>query len=170
MTVFLGFRDHAIIIKKKIKPAYYTLLSNLYAINTALECLQDSVGNGAWSKLVSYDLIGRRNEERVEKYYSIEVFRKMKLVKAAREEIEMVRRLIQTSYRKYVSIIESAEKIDIHAIDQACDDVDNIVRNMRKIIINMPNIVQKVNEILIKRQKEIQQRRKRDRYSLLRYR
>ena len=33
------------------------LISELYAVNTALECLRDGVGNGIWPKEINYDNI-----------------------------------------------------------------------------------------------------------------
>ena len=36
---------------------YAMLISELYAVNTALECLRDGVGNGIWPKETNYDNI-----------------------------------------------------------------------------------------------------------------
>ena len=33
------------------------LISELYAVNTALECLRDGVVNGIWPKEINYDII-----------------------------------------------------------------------------------------------------------------
>ena len=57
---------------KRIKATWDTAsIAQIYAINVALECLRDSVGNGIWPKGISYNLIAIINEVSVVKYYRI---------------------------------------------------------------------------------------------------
>ena len=49
------------------------------------------------------------------------------LIKAAYEEIEMVRRLIMANIHKYKNIIKGAGEMDIYALDQACADIDKTI-------------------------------------------
>ena len=44
------------------------LISRIYAVNVMLECLRDVVGNGIWSKNISYNLITIVNERGVIRY------------------------------------------------------------------------------------------------------
>ena len=87
---------------------YMLAISRIYAINVALDCLRDGVGNGIWPKGVSYNLISIINEESVENYYEIIALEKTMLIKAAYEEIEMLRRLIMANIHKYKNIIKGA--------------------------------------------------------------
>ena len=65
------------------------------------------------------------------------------LIKAAYEEIEMVRRLIMANIHKYKNIIKGAGEMDIYALDQACTDIDKTIRYIQKIITMIPSITEK---------------------------
>ena len=121
-------------------------ISRIYAVNVVLECLRDDVGNGIWPEGISYDGITIINEKSVEKYYKIIALEKTMLIKAAHEEIEMVRRLIETNVHKYENIIKGAGEMDIYALDQACTDIDKTIRYIQKIITMIPSITEKKNE------------------------
>ena len=132
---------------KRIKATWGTAsIAYIYAINVALECLRDSVGNGIWPKDISYNLITIINEVSVVKYYRIIAHEKKILIKAAHKEIEMVRRLIETNVHKYENIIKGAGEMDIYALDQACTDIDKTIRYIQKIITMIPSITEKKNE------------------------
>ena len=129
---------------KRIKATWGTAsIAYIYAINVALECLRDSVGNGIWPKDISYNLITIINEVSVVKYYRIITNEKKILIKAAHKEIEMVRRLIETNVHKYENIINGAGEMDIYALDQACADIDKTIGYIRKILIVIPSIAEK---------------------------
>ena len=118
-------------------------ISRIYAVNVVLECLRDDVGNGIWPEGISYDGITTINEKSVEKYYKIIALEKTMLIKAAHEEIEMVRRLIETNVHKYENIINGAGEMDIYALDQACTDIDKTIGYIRTILIVIPSIAEK---------------------------
>ena len=65
------------------------------------------------------------------------------LIKAAHEEIEMVRRLAEDNIHKYENIINGVEEMDIYALDQACADIDKTIGYIRKILIVIPSIAEK---------------------------
>ena len=69
------------------------------------------------------------------------------LIKAAHEEIEMVRRLVEENIHKYENIINGVEEIDIYALDQACADIDKTIGYIRKIMIMIPSIAEKKMKI-----------------------
>ena len=73
-----------------LKPLHMLTISHVYAVNVALECLRDGVGNGIWPKDVNYDLITSVDDRSVEKYYDRIVLEKRRLIKIACDEIEMV--------------------------------------------------------------------------------
>ena len=59
----------------------------------------------------------------------------------------MVKKLIETNIHKYARIIENAGEMNIYLLDQACADIDKTDGYIRKIIIMMPGIVEKIVEI-----------------------
>ena len=61
--------------------------------------------------------------------------------------------------QKYERITEDAGEIDIYSLDQACADIDGTIGYIRKIIIKIPSIVEKRNEIRRKRLDEDRRRR-----------
>ena len=73
------------------------VISRTYAVNVVLECLRDGVGNGIWPKDVTYDLITSVDDSGVERYYWRIIREKERLIKIPYEEIEIVRRLIETN-------------------------------------------------------------------------
>ena len=81
----------------------------------------------------------------MQRYYKIVTLEKEMLIKTAREEIEIVRRLIVSNVHKYRNIVKGAGEIDIYALDQACADIDKTIGYIRKIIIKIPSIVEKRN-------------------------
>ena len=117
-------------------------ISRIYAVNVALECLRDGVGNGIWPKGVSYNLITNINEWSVGDYY---------------EEIEMVRRLIMANIHKYKNIIKDAGEIDIYALDRACADIDKTIGYIQKIIIMIQSIAEKIKIDMMKENKKRQE-------------
>ena len=140
------------------------VISRIYAVNVVLECLRDGVGNGIQHKDVTYDLITSVDDSGVGRYYWRIIPEKERLIKIAYEEIEMVRRLIETNMQKYHRIIKCAGEMDIYALDRSCADIDNTVGYIRKIIIKIPSIVEnKYRYDMIKEnEKRIEEKRKKD--------
>ena len=64
------------------------------------------------------------------------------LIKAAHEEIELIRRQIETNVQKYENIINGESEMDIYALGQACADIDKTIGYIQKIIIKIPSIVE----------------------------
>ena len=79
----------------------------------------------------------------MKKYYNTIALEKTMLIKAAHEEIELIRRLIENNVHKYENIINGEREMDIYALDQACADIGKTIGYVRKIIIKIPSIVQK---------------------------
>ena len=118
-------------------------ISKIYAVNVVLECLHDGVENGIWPEDISYDRITTINEKSVKKYYNTIALEKTMLIKAAHEEIELIRRQIETNVQKYENIINGESEMDIYALDQACANIDKTIGYIQKIIIKIPSIVEK---------------------------
>ena len=87
---------------------YKLIISELHAVNTALECLRDNVGNEIWPKDINYDLITSTDNMNVENYYFQIVNEKKRLIKITCEEKKMVIRLIETNFHKHENIIRGA--------------------------------------------------------------
>ena len=62
----------------KIMFGCHQLISEVYAVNVALECLREGVGNGIWPKSISYDNITLINGKYVNDYYQCAVYEKKK--------------------------------------------------------------------------------------------
>ena len=58
----------------------------------------------------------------------------------------MVVELISINLRKYLVILNNADKMSIYELDQACSDLDKNTRYIRKIIIDIPSIIDKTYE------------------------
>ena len=130
-----------------IIPEYREIISGIYSVNVAIECLHDGVGNGIWTKSISYDNTTLINDKYVNDYYQYAVHEKQILIKIAWEEMEMVRRLIETNMHKYERMIKNTGEMDIYSLDQACADIDKTIGYIQKIIIIMiPSLVQKIDE------------------------
>ena len=130
------------------------IISEIYAVNMVLEYLRNNLGNGVWPKGITYDLLTCIDEHSVRKYYKLIVQQKRMLINIIFIEVEMVRRLIETYFRMYMKILESAEKIEIHTLDQTCANIDRTVGHIRKIIIKIPTIVEKKRIIELKNEYE----------------
>ena len=98
---------------------------------------------------VNYDHVTSINDEDVENYYDLIVLEKRKLINAAREEKEMVRRLIETNMYKYERMIKNTGEMDIYSLDQACADIYRTIGYIQKIIIKIPSIVEKTKNKII---------------------
>ena len=55
----------------------------------------------------------------------------------------MVAELISINIRKYLVILNNAHKMDIYELDQACYDLDKNTGYIRKVIIEIPRIIDK---------------------------
>ena len=88
-------------------------------------------------KLLNKAVRTRLNNNSYEKKLQIEI---------AVREIEMVVELISINLRKYLVILNNADKMSIYELDQACSDLDKNTRYIRKIIIDIPSIIDKTYE------------------------
>ena len=77
---------------------------------------------------------------------NVQYMKKKRLIKITCEEIEIARRLIETSIHKYENIIKGGGEMDIYSLDQACADIDRTIGYIQKIIIMIPSIVEKIDE------------------------
>ena len=124
-----------------------SLIAEIYCVNVAIESLQRGMTNRLHIKYINYNRISdkllnkavrtRLNNNSYEKKLQIEI---------AVREIEMVVELISINLRKYLVILNNADKMSIYELDQACSDLDKNTRYIRKIIIDIPSIIDKTYE------------------------
>ena len=127
-------------IANKVK----SLIAGIYGVNVAIESLQKGMTNRLHIKYINYHHISdkllnkairtRLNNNTYEKKLQIEI---------AVREIEMVVELISINLRKYLVILNNADKMSIYELDQACCELDKNTRYIRKIIIEIPSIINK---------------------------
>ena len=65
-------------------------------------------------------------------------------------------------------MLESAEKMDIHPLDQTCANINRTVGHIRKIIIKISTIIDRKRKIDLKKiyEKELRQKRKIENFRL----
>ena len=143
--------------KIDIIPEYKETISGIYVVNVALECLRYGMGNGIWPKGISHAFIPIINKK-IKKDYDIKYIGK-KLIEKTRREIAMVRGLIEANMRKYERIIENAGEMDIYSLDHAWADIDRTIGYIRKIIIMIPSMLNKIEE-KIEEEKKTQWKKK----------
>ena len=156
------------------KDRYMNLIAEIYAVNMVLEYFGNNLGNGVWPKGITYDFIACIDEHSVKYYNKIIVQQKNMLINILFKEVEMVRRLMESYVRVYGKMLESAEKIDIHTLDQTCANIDKTVGHIRKIIIKIPTIVNRKRKIDLKnkykKDKGLQELRRKKKENIKKYR
>ena len=60
------------------------------------------------------------------------------------KEIKLVKRIIEVNVDKYFFMLEELDKMDICELDQVCVDISRAVVYIRKIIIKIPCIIDKM--------------------------
>ena len=60
------------------------------------------------------------------------------------KEIELVKRMIEVNVDKYFFMLGELDKMDICELDQVCVDISRDVGYIRKIIIKIPYIIEKI--------------------------
>ena len=123
---------------------FKSLIAEIYGVNVAIESLQRGMTNRLHIKYINYNRISdkllnkavrtRLNNNTYEKKLQIEI---------AVREIEMVVELIFINLRKYLVIRNNADKMSIYELDQAYCELHKNTRYIRKIMIEIPSIIDK---------------------------
>ena len=67
-------------------------------------------------------------------------------IRIAVREIEMVNTLISVNIKKYLLMLNNSDKMSYYEIDQLCSSTDKTVRYIRKIVLTIPDIIDKTYE------------------------
>ena len=121
------------------------LVSSIYAVNVSIASLQKRMMNKLGIKYIGYDSIRKilftPIKTRFEnKLYDTEL--KIRIVR----EIEMVNTLISANIKKYLLMLNNSDKMSYYEIDQLCSSTDKTVRYIRKIVLTIPDIIDKTYE------------------------
>ena len=67
-------------------------------------------------------------------------------IRIAVKEIEMVNTLIYANIKKYLLMLNNSNKMSYYEIDQLCSSTDKTVRYIQKIVLTIPDIIDKTYE------------------------
>ena len=71
-------------------------------------------------------------------------------IRTAVKEIEMVNTLIYANIKKYLLMLNNSNKMSYYEIDQLCSSTDKTVGYIRKIVLKIPDIIEKTYKYVIK--------------------
>ena len=107
-------------------------------------------------KYINYDRISANlDNNAVRRRPNNTVYEKKLQIEIAVREIEMVAELIPINLRKYLVILNNAHEMSIYELDQACCDLDKNTGYIRKIIIEIPSIIDKTYKSCNKANKKL---------------
>ena len=123
---------------------FKSLISEIYRVNVAIESFQKGMTNGLHIKYIKYNRISNKLlNKAVRTRLTNNTYEKKLQIEIAVREIEMVLELISVNLRKYLVILNNADKMSIYELDQACCDSDKNTGYIPKIIIEIPRIIDK---------------------------
>ena len=64
-------------------------------------------------------------------------------IRIAVKEIEMINTLVSASIKKYLLMLNNSDKMSYYEIDQLCSSTDKTVGYIRKIVLKIPDIIEK---------------------------
>ena len=121
-----------------------SLIAEIYGVNVAIESLQRGMTNRFHIKYINYTHISDTLlNKAVRTRLTNNTYEKKLQIEIAVREIEMVLELISVNLRKYLVILNNADKMSIYELDQACCDSDKNTGYIPKIIIEIPRIIDK---------------------------
>ena len=95
-------------------------------------------------RYIDYDslrknILSRQVRSRLEnKIYDTEL-----KIRIAVKEIEMINTLISTNIKKYLLMLNNSDKMSYYEIDQLCFSTDKTVGYMQRIVLTIPDIIDK---------------------------
>ena len=130
--------------KVNVTVTFKSLIAEIYGVNVATESLQRGMANTLCIKYINYDRISANLDNNVVRTRLNNIVYENKLqTEIVVREIEMVAELISINLRKYLLILNNAHKMSIYELDQACCDLDKNTGDIRKIITEIPSIIDK---------------------------
>ena len=123
---------------------FKSLIAEIYGVNVAIESLQRGMTITLRIKYINYDRISANlDNNAVRTRLNNTVYEKKFHIEIAVRKMEMVAELISINIRKYLVILNNAHKMSIYELDQACYDLDKNTGYIRKVIIEIPSIIDK---------------------------
>ena len=103
---------------------FRSLIAEIYGVNVAIESLQRGVTNRLGIKYINYNRVSDKLLNKAVRTRLINnIYEKKLQIKLAVREIEMVAELISINLRKYLVILNNADKMSIYELDQARSDL-----------------------------------------------
>ena len=95
-------------------------------------------------RYIDYDSI-RKNilSRQVRSRLENKIFDTALKIKIAVKEIEMINTLVSSNIKKYLLTLNNSNKMSYYEIDRLCSSTDKTVGYIRRIVLKMPNIIDK---------------------------
>ena len=132
--------------KYYINPFFKILVSSIYALNVSIESLQKGMMNKLDIRYIDYNFIRKRILSRqVRNGLENNIHATELKIRIVVKEIEMINTLISANIKKYLLMLndKNSDKMSYYEIDQLCSSTDKTVRYIRKIVLKIPNIIDK---------------------------
>ena len=113
-------------------------------MNVSIESLQKGMMNKLDIRYIDYNsirknILSRQLRSRLEnKIHDTEL-----KIRIAVKEIEMVNTLIYANIKKYLLMLNNSNQMSYYEIDQLCSSTDKTVGYIRKIVLKIPDIIEK---------------------------
>ena len=136
--------------KYYINPFFKILVSSIYALNVSIESLQKGMMNKLDIRYIDYNFIRKRILSRqVRNGLGNNIHATELKIRIVVKEIEMINTLISANIKKYLLMLndKNSDKMSYYEIDQLCSSTDNTVGYIQKIILKIPDIIDKTNEL-----------------------
>ena len=131
--------------KIKSKSTEMKRIGNIYALNIIMKNVRDLFGNRPCFRDISYTRIKKlgNNDKNAIEYYNIKIAYKNGVILLVVMEIDLI---MKSKYDNAKEFWRVNEIKDIKALDQAFTKIDWIIGYTRRIISEIPNIIEKVLE------------------------
>ena len=130
--------------KLYINDFFKNLVSDMYAVNKSIESLQRGMLNKLHIKYIDYDQIKKKHSDSTKTRLENTICDTELKINIAIKELEMVINLISFNVKKYLVTLNNSNNKNYYEPGQLCSNTDKTVGYIRRIILEIPDIVDKM--------------------------
>ena len=130
--------------KLRINGFFKNFVSDMYAVNISIESLQRGMLNKLHIKYINYDPIRKKHSDSTKTRLENAIYDTELKINIAVKELEMVINLISFNVKKYLVTPNNRNNKIYYELDQLCSNTDKTVGYIRRIILKIPDIVDKM--------------------------
>ena len=130
--------------KLRINGFFKNFVSDMYAVNISIESLQRGMLNKLHIKYINYDPIRKKHSDSTKTRLENAIYDTELKINIAVKELEMVINLISFNVKKYLVTPNNRNNKIYYQLDQLCSNTNKTVRYIRRIILKIPDIVDKM--------------------------